>query len=89
MSNASVAKRILESVAAYESGHSIASSVATSIDLHEPAFEAVSRELRDRLHTLSVQVIEQDVTPQEEALLGIKASRQAVQELKSLLSSLA
>lgn len=88
MSNASITVRILESVAAYESGLASAASVAESIELHEPALEAVPREVRDRLHSLSVQVLEQDVSPQEETLLGIKASRQALEELKLLLRSL-
>lgn len=89
MSNASIGQRVLESIAAYEDGRNSAVSVAQSIELHEPALEAVPREFRDRLHALSVQVLEQDVTPQEEALLGIKASRQALEEIKSLLRSLA
>lgn len=88
MSNASVVTRILESVAAYERGEASASSIAKSIELHEPALEALPRVVRDRLNALSVEVIEQDVTPQEEALLGLKPSRKALEELKSVLESL-
>lgn len=88
MTNASVASRILERIAAYENGRASASSVAESIELHESALESVSRELRDQMHNLSVRVLEQDVTPQEEELLGLKSSRQALQELKSLLKGL-
>ena len=88
MTNASIAARILEGIAAYESGRASASSVAESIELHESALESVPREIRDRLHRLSVMVIEQDVTPQEEELLGLSPSRQALIELKSLLSEM-
>ena len=78
----------MESIANYESGRTSASSIAESIELHESALESVPKEIRDKLHSLSVQVIEQDVTPQEEELLGLTPGRQALNELKSLLSEL-
>ena len=89
MSNASIASQILKSIATYESGHASASSVAESIELNEPALESIPREVRVKLHRLSILLIEQAVTPQEEAFLGISPNRQALTELKSLLTELA
>lgn len=88
MSNRSIAERILEVVAAFERGSIGASAIAESIEIHEPALESVSRVLRDELHRLSVQVIGEDVSPQEESLLGIKSSKVALVKLKSLLQAI-
>jgi hypothetical protein len=88
MSNTSIARRILEIVAAFERGEAPASAVAASLELHEPALEAVPRDLRDRLHNLSLKIIEEDVTPQEQLLLGHEPSRQALNDLRELLEGL-
>ena len=88
MSNASIVARMLETIAAYERGEASAWSVEESVELHGPALEAVPDEARDRLRSLPVQIMMQDIEAEEEALLGITPSRQALQELKSLLGSL-
>ena len=88
MSNASIAKRILEAIKGFEAGKLSASAIAESIELHEPALESVDRRVRDKLHELSVQALEQDLTPFEEETLGLQASRNAVNALKELLASI-
>jgi hypothetical protein len=86
MSNATIINRISEVVIAFERGELGATAIAQSIELHEPALEMLPRELRDRLHKLSVQVLEQDLSPLEERMLGLRASRQALEELKAVLA---
>jgi hypothetical protein len=88
MTNPRIASRILEVLAAYERGEASAFLVAQSIELHEPAMEGVSQSARERLHRLSVQVIQEDASPLEQEQLGIPAGGQALRELKLLLQSL-
>ena len=88
MTNARIAERILEVVNKYENGNTSASAIAEAIETHEPALEAIARKTRDKLHSLSLKVIEQDVTPFEEETLGFKNSREALNELKNVLGNL-
>ena len=88
MSNSNIASRILEAIAAFERGEVSATAIAQSIELHEPALEAVPRDIRDRLHLLSVKAIEQDLSPLEEEVLGICATKEAVNELKMMLEAI-
>lgn len=88
MSNFTIASRILEAVAAFERGEVGATAIAQSVELHEPALEAVPRDVRDRLHLLSVKAIEQDLSPLEEEVLGICATKEAVNELKLVLEAI-
>lgn len=88
MSNATIAARIAEAIAAFERGDAGATFVAESIELHEPALEAVPREVRDNLHRLSVKLIEQDLSPFEEEMLGIPHSREALAKLKLVVAGL-
>ncbi len=88
MSNKAIINRILEIIDAFEHGDASALAVAASVELHEPALEAVSRAARDEMHALSVEVIKQDVSPIEEEMLGWESSREALHELRSLLLSL-
>lgn len=88
MSNRTIINRILEIVDAFEHGVASASAVAASVELHDPALEAVPRAARDKMRALSVEVINQDVSPIEEEMLGWKSSCEALHELRSLLISL-
>jgi hypothetical protein len=88
MSNETIAKRILEVIEAYETGKTSASSVAQSVELHEPAMESIPKATRDKLHELSLKIMDQDVSPLEEKILGIRPSRDALMELKILLGQL-
>lgn len=88
MTNKAIAQRILDVIDAYESGSTSASAVAESVELHEPALEAITRDVRDSLHNLSVKVIEQDVSSVEEEQLGIRNSKEALKKLKKLLSEM-
>jgi hypothetical protein len=85
MSNISIAQRIFEIVAAYERGDVNVIAITQSIELHESALEGISREVRDRLHSLSVEIIYQDV---DDEMLGWTASREALNEIKLLLASI-
>ena len=87
MSNSAIAHRVLEVLAAFERGEASASAIAESLELHEPALEGIPRDLRDRMHSLSVQIIYEDVTPQEQALLGFEPSRCAFDELRRVLEA--
>lgn len=87
MSNRSIATRIMEVVAAYEAKQVGASAIARALELHEPAFEALPRTVRDEMHHLSVQIIRDDVTPLEEAQLGFKSDGVAISRLRALLQS--
>lgn len=89
MSNASIAQRILQTIAAYERGEVGSTSVADSIELHEPAFEDLKRDIRNHIHRLSLEIVKQDISPLEEEMLGWKASRSALEELKSVLNKIA
>ncbi len=88
MANSSIARRVLEVVSAFERGEVPASAIAASLELHEPALEAVSRDIRDKLHALSLQIIQEDVTPQEQSVLGIEPSTRGCSELRRLLQCL-
>jgi hypothetical protein len=88
MSNRSIAARIAEVVAAYERGHVAALAVAESVELHEPAFEALSRSVRDDLHRLSAQIVAQDTSPLESEMLGLQSPRAAVASLKAILEGI-
>lgn len=88
MSNATIASRMLEIVADFERGRLPSVAIAQCMELHEPALEGIERNVRDRLHKLSVQIIEQDISPIEEQMLGIQASRNAATELKELLKKI-
>lgn len=89
MTNSRIASRVLEVLAAFERGEVGSTVVAESVELHEPALEGVPRSVRDNLHRLSVQVINEDLSPLEQEQLGIPASRRAVGELKLALQALA
>jgi hypothetical protein len=89
MSITNIVRRILETLSAYEQGDVAASSIAQSVELHEPAMEAIPREMRDLLHQLSLKIIEEDVSPLEEEDLGLKASREGCEELRTLLQQIA
>ncbi|KPJ95160.1 MAG: hypothetical protein AMJ53_03395 [Gammaproteobacteria bacterium SG8_11] len=86
MTNATIVQRIIEVINAYENGKTSASSIAESIEMHEPAMESIPREIRDKIHNLSVEIIEQDITPIEEKMLGIEPGKKALTELKTILS---
>jgi len=88
MSNINIVSRILEVVAAFERGEVGATAIAQSIELHEPALETVPREVRDRLHRLSVRAIEQDISPLEAETLGLCATKDAVNELIHTLETI-
>lgn len=88
MSNTSIARRILEIADQYANGTAPASAIAAGLELHEPALEGVSRDLRDRLHALSVAVIHEDVSPLEAEQLGWVASRNSLSELQRVLREL-
>ena len=88
MSNQSIAKRISEVVVAYEREEVSASAVAESIELHKPALEGIPRSLRDALHKLSVELINQDLSPLEQEMLGLAPTREALESLKALLRSI-
>jgi hypothetical protein len=88
MSNTSIAKRILEIAEQYANGAAPANAIAASLELHEPALEGVSRDVRDRLHALSVAVIREDISPPEAEQLGWVASRNALSELQRILRQL-
>jgi hypothetical protein len=88
MPNATIAHRVLEVVAAFARGEAPASAIAASLELHEPALEGVSRDVRDRLHALSVQVIREDVTVAEQELLGLEPRNDALLELRRVLEAL-
>jgi len=81
MSNAAIVSRILEVVAAFERGEVGATAIPQSIELHEPALEAIPREVRDKLHSLSVKAIEQDLSTLEAEMLGLCTTQDAVNEL--------
>lgn len=85
MSNITIVNRILEVVAAFDRKEVSAIAIVQSIELHEPALEAVSRNIRDKLHLLSVQALEQDLSPFEEEVLGGCATTNAANELKTIL----
>jgi len=89
MSNTTIVQRIFEVVSAFERGDAGATAIAQSVEIHGPALEAVPRKVRDRLHKLSVMIIEQDVSPLEEKMLGLQASKEACAELKILLQEIA
>jgi len=88
MTNERIANRIAEVVAAFERGDVGATAVAESVELHEPALEGISREVRDRLHQLSVEVVKQDLSPLELEMLGLEPTREAVTALKLLLGGI-
>ena len=88
MSNKTIVNRIIEIIVAFEHGQTSASAVAASVELHEPALETIPREVRDKIHALSVKVIMQDVSSVEAEMLGWKSNNEALHELKSLLISL-
>lgn len=88
MSNATIVSRIYEIVAAFERGEVGATAIAESIELHEPALEAITQEIRRSLHKLSVKTIEQDLSSTEESMLNLRASRDAVNELKTVLEAI-
>lgn len=88
MSNTSIARRILEIADQYANGTAPASAIAAGLELHEPALEGISRDLRDRLHALSVAVIHEDVSPLEAEQLGWIASRDSLSELQRVLREL-
>jgi len=88
VSNTNIASRILEIVSKFEQGLVPNTAIAECIELHEPALEGTERKIRDQLHKFSVQIITEDLSPHEEEMLGISASRNAVEQLKSLLKSI-
>lgn len=88
MSNTSIARQILEITDQYANGTAPANAIAASLELHEPALEGVSRDLRDRLYALSVAVIHEDVSPLEAEQLGWVASRRSLLELQRILRDL-
>ena len=87
MSNSVIAHRVLEVLAAFERGEVSASAIAKSLELHEPALEGIPQDVRDQMHSLSVLIIHEDVTPQEQALLGFESSRCAFDELRCVLEA--
>jgi hypothetical protein len=88
MTNQSIASRVLEIVKRVEAGELAVSAIASSLEMHEPALEGVPRDVRHRLHKLSVDAIKQDVSAFEHQHLGIDGSRQALMELKAILVGL-
>lgn len=79
---------IRNAIIAFENGRGPASAVAQSVERYAPLLEGVSRDVRDRLHALSVLIIAQDVTPVEADMLGLAPSHAALDELKLLLQTL-
>lgn len=88
MSNTSIAARILYVTDRYVTGDAPASAIAESLELHEPALEGVSREVRDKMQALAVAVIHEDVSPLEAAQLGFVHSYEALNDLQRILRSL-
>lgn len=88
MSNTAIVSRILEVVAAFERGEVGATAIAQSIELHEPALEAIPREVRDKLHRLSVKAIEQNLSTLEAEMLGLCATQDEVNELIHTLEAI-
>lgn len=88
MSNERIAERLLEVVDRVLSRSLPSSAFANAVDVHAPAFEGVSRTWLDRLHRLSVQVIEEDASSLEEDVLGLQGSTKSLQEAASMLRSL-
>jgi hypothetical protein len=80
---------MLEVVLAYERDEVGAGDVVRTVEMHAPALEAVGRDLRDRLRRLADDVRSQDLSPVEEEMLGVRASREAITELKRLVEELA
>ncbi|MBK8016121.1 MAG: hypothetical protein IPK20_04985 [Betaproteobacteria bacterium] len=88
MSNEAIAKRLLEVAEGVLRGTQPSSAFADAVDVHGSAFEGLPRAWLDRLNRLSVQVIEEDVSPLEEQLLGLRNSRASLQEAASMLRAL-
>ncbi|WP_162995986.1 hypothetical protein [Acidovorax sp. 1608163] len=88
MSNTSIAERVLEIAEKYAAGIVPASAIAASLELHLSALEGISKEVRDRLHALSVLVIAEDVLPHEAEGLGLLPSRNSLSELQRILRQL-
>lgn len=88
MSNASIARRLLEMTDRYTSGALPASAIAAGLERHGPALEGVPQEVRDRLHALSVAVIAEDVSPLEAEQLGLANRRDALDALRRMLEQL-
>lgn len=89
MSNASIAQRLLRVIAQYEREEAGTASIASNVELYEPAFENLPRDTRDKLHELSIEIFNQDLTPLEEETLGMKSSRSALNEMKRILEEVA
>lgn len=89
MSNASIASRILEVVAAFEASKSSAYAVNQSIELHAPAFEGISREKVDALNALGLKLLTNDVSDLEREQLGwTDISGEAIWDIKRLLMAI-
>jgi hypothetical protein len=70
VSSASIAERILESVASFEAEASSAWLVKSSIETHSSAFEGVPRLLTDRLTELGLELLREDLSEIEREQLG-------------------
>lgn len=88
MSNEAIAKRLLEVAEGVLGGSLPSSAFADAVDVHVPAFEGLPRAWLDRLNWLSVQVLEEDVSPLEEDWLGLQNSRRSLVEATNLLRGL-
>ena len=88
MSNKAIAERLLEVAEGVLAGSLPSSAFADAVDVHAAAFEGLPRAWLDRLNRLSVQVLEEDVSPLEEDLLGLQSSRRSLIEAANMLRSL-
>ena len=84
----SIATRVSEVIAAFERGEVSVLAVEESIELHEPALEAIPRETRDLLHNLSAKLVREDLSPVERELLGVQASQETLAKLKAVVAAL-
>lgn len=88
MNNEAIAKRLLEVAEDVLGGSLPSSAFAEAVDVHAPALEGLPRAWLDRLDRLSVQVLNEDVSPHEENLLGLQHSRRSLIEAANMLRSL-
>ena len=88
MSNASIAKRLLEVLGRVRRGEADVSAFADGVEVHGPALESLPPETLDRLYRLSVEAICEDVSPLETELLGFTHSDRSLREAEALLQTI-
>ena len=88
MSNATIARRILEILDAFERGEIGPLRVEECLELHVPALEGLSRQARDEFSHLSGVLVKQNYSSEERELLGVEGESSAARDLRRAVENL-